>query len=110
MTGASRGKTPAMDLRLPVPSLPPLWREGLMGLEAASLMRSAVWRGAGQAPGDGRGVVLIPGFMAGAGSRGLMPRGLRGLGYPTHRAARGSHVGCSTAFCERLEPCLERMA
>jgi len=99
-----------MDLRLPVPSLPPLWREGFIGLEAASLMRSAVWRGAGQAPGDGRGVVLIPGFMAGDSSLGIMTRWLRGLGYHTHKAGIRSHVDCSTAVCELLEPCLERMA
>src|SRR4051795_5753393 len=99
-----------MDLRLPVPSMPPLWREGLIGLEAASLMRSAVWRGAGQAPGDGRGVVLIPGFLAGDNSLGIMTRWLRGLGYHTHKAGIRAHVDCSAAVCESLEGCLERMA
>jgi pimeloyl-ACP methyl ester carboxylesterase len=99
-----------MELRLPVPSIPPLWREGLIGLEAASLMRSAVWRGAGQAPGDGRGVVLIPGFLAGDSSLGIMTRWLRGLGYHTHKAGIRAHVDCSTAVCAALEPCLERMA
>src|SRR3954449_7757345 len=110
MTSVSRGKTAAMDLRLPVPSLPPLWREGLFGLEAASLMRSAVWRGAGQAPGDGRGVVLIPGFLAGDSSLGIMTRWLRGLGYHTHKTGLRAHVDCSTAVCRSVEGCLERMA
>src|SRR5215212_4390710 len=105
----SRGKTPAMDLRLPIPSFPPLWRESLFGLEAASLMRSAVWRGAGQAPGDGRGVVLIPGLLAGDGSLALMTRWLRGLGYHTHRAGMRAHVDCSAAVSDALEVCLERM-
>src|SRR3954464_9404510 len=99
-----------MDLRLPVPSLPPLWRESFFGLEAASLMRSEVWRGAGQAPGDGRGVVLIPGFLAGDGSLGLMTRWLRGLGYNTHRAGIRAHVDCSAEVVRALEGCLERVA
>jgi len=99
-----------MDLRLPLPSVPPLWREGLFGLEAASLMRSPVWQGAGQAPGDGRGVVLIPGFLAGDGSLGIMTRWLRGLGYHTHKAGIRAHVHCSSAVCRSLETCLERMS
>jgi pimeloyl-ACP methyl ester carboxylesterase len=82
----------------------------LIGLEAASLMRSAVWRGAGQAPGDGRGVVLIPGFLAGDSSLGIMTRWLRGLGYHTHKAGIRAHVDCSAAVCSTLEGCLERMA
>jgi pimeloyl-ACP methyl ester carboxylesterase len=87
-----------------------MWREGLIGLEAASLMRSAVWRGAGQAPGDGRGVVLIPGFLAGDSSLGIMTRWLRGLGYHTHKAGIKAHVDCSAAVCASLEGCVERMA
>src|SRR3954471_11696553 len=110
MTGASRGKNLLMDLRLSVSSIPPLWRESLIGWEAASLMRSAVWRGAGQAPGDGRGVVLIPGFLAGDSSLGIMTRWLRGLGYHTHKAGIRAHVDCSAAVCTALEGCLERMA
>src|SRR3954470_19380517 len=110
MTGAGAGKTRTMDVRIPLPSFPPLWRESLIGWEAASLMRSAVWRGAGQAPGDGRGVVLIPGFLAGDSSLGIMTRWLRGLGYHTHKAGIRAHVDCSAAVCESLEGCLERMA
>ncbi len=99
-----------MDVRIPLPSVPPLWRESLIGLEVAHLMRSPVWRGAGQAPGDGRGVVLIPGFLAGDGSLGVMTRWLRGLGYHTHKAGIKAHVGCSTEVANALETCLERMA
>lgn len=99
-----------MDVRIPLPSLPPIWREGLVGLEAAALMRSPVWHGAGQAPGDGRPVVLIPGFLAGDGSLALMTRWLRGLGYHTHRAGIRSHVDCSAEVCKCLVDVLERMA
>jgi pimeloyl-ACP methyl ester carboxylesterase len=87
-----------------------LWREGLVGLEAAALMRSPVWRGIGQAPGDGRPVMLVPGFLAGDGSLGVMTRWLRGLGYRTHRAGIRSHVDCSAAVCDGLIEVLERMA
>ena len=97
-------------LRLSTPSIPPLWREGLIGLEAAALMRSDVWRGIGQAPGDGRPVMLVPGFLAGDGSLGLMTRWLRGLGYRTHRAGIRAHVDCSAEVCKGLEQVLERMA
>lgn len=99
-----------MDVRLPLPAIPPIWREGMVGLEVAALMRSPVWRGAGQAPGDGRGVVLIPGLLAGDGSLGMMTRWLRSLGYHTHRAGIRSHVDCSAAVCDALETTLERMA
>jgi pimeloyl-ACP methyl ester carboxylesterase len=99
-----------MDVRIPLPSMPPLWREGLVGLDAAALVRSDVWNGAGQAPGDGRPVLLIPGFMAGDGSLALMTRWLRGLGYRTHRAGIRSHVDCSAAVCTGLIDVMERMA
>ena len=96
--------------RLPVPSMPPLWRESLVGLEAAALMRSGVWRGIGQAPGEDRPVMLVPGFMAGDGSLALMTRWLRGLGYRTHRAGIRAHVDCSAKVAQGLEQVAERMA
>jgi triacylglycerol lipase len=99
-----------MDLRLSVSSLPPLWRESLVGLEAAALMRSPVWRGIGQVPGDDRPVMLVPGFMAGDGSLAIMTRWLRGLGYRTHRAGIRAHVDCSAAVARGLEEVAERMA
>ena len=54
------------------PVVPPLWREGRIGLEWAALRRSSVLRGAGVPAGDGRGVLLIPGFLAGDGSLATM--------------------------------------
>lgn len=99
-----------MGLHLPIPAVPPLWREGLFGLEAARLLRSTEWRGMGQAPGDGRGVLLIPGYLAGDASLTVMTRWLRGLGYRTRKAGIRTNVGCSTAVCAALEDRLERMA
>ena len=58
--------------RAPVPAIPPIWRESRYGLEWAGLQRSDVLRGAGVPEGDGRGVLLIPGFLAGDGSLATM--------------------------------------
>jgi triacylglycerol lipase len=93
-----------------VPHVPPLWRESRVGLEAARLLRSPVWRGEGVAPGGGRPVLLIPGFLAGDGSLGTMTKWLRANGYWTSRAGIRSNVGCSQAACEALEARLEALA
>ena len=53
---------------------PPLWRESRMGLELATLMRDGIMRGEGMTDGQGQPVLLIPGFMAGDNSLGLMAR------------------------------------
>ena len=49
-----------------------MWRETRIGLEAAALRRSPVFRGLGLPAGDRRPVLLIPGFMAGDASLGTM--------------------------------------
>jgi triacylglycerol lipase len=96
--------------RAPIPALPPIWREGLMGLEWAALRRSAVLRGAGVPEGDGRGVLLVPGFLAGDGSLATMAGWLRGAGWYTRRAGIRANVACSEASCTRLEERLEGLA
>ena len=95
---------------IPTPYLPPLWRESRLGLEAAQLLRSPVWRGVGVAPGEGRPVLLIPGFMAGDGTLATMSRWLRANGYWTQRAGIRANVGCSQDACERIEERLEALA
>jgi triacylglycerol lipase len=90
--------------------VPPLWRESRVGFEAAQLLRSPVWRGAGVEPGNGRPVLLIPGFMAGDGTLATMARWLRANGYWTRRAGIGTNVGCSQHACERIEERLEALA
>ena len=77
--------------------------------EAAALRRSGVWRGEGVPPGDGRPVLLIPGFMAGDGSLATMTEWLRANGYRTRRAGIRANVGCSEAACARLEARLEAL-
>src|SRR3954471_11740061 len=81
-----------MDVAVRLPYIPPMWREGLAGIEAAALLRSAIWRGTGVAPGDGRPVLLIPGFLAGDGSLTTMARWLRANGYRTQRAGIRANV------------------
>lgn len=81
-----------------------------MALEAAALRRSPAWRGEGLPPGDGRPVLLIPGFLAGDGSLATMTQWLRVQGYHTRRAGIRANVSCSEAACRRLEERLEGFA
>src|ERR687893_2166081 len=101
-------------LRMPhlpaVPHIPPLWRESRFGLELAELRRSPVFRGHGVPDGDGRAVMLIPGFLAGDGSLATMTHWLRQNGYHTRRAGIRANVGCSEEACARLEARLEGFA
>jgi pimeloyl-ACP methyl ester carboxylesterase len=106
--GAVLGNNPDVAVRLPY--IPPLWREGLAGLEYAALMRSGIWRGAGVTPGDGRPVLLIPGFLAGDGSLVTLTRWLRANGYRTSRAGIRANIDCSAEACARLETRLEALA
>jgi triacylglycerol lipase len=55
-------------------------------------------------------VMLIPGFMAGDGTLGLMSRHLRSLGYRTYRSLMHANVGCTMAASEALERRLETIA
>jgi triacylglycerol lipase len=100
------------DVRLPVwrNALPPLWRESRLGLEIAALLRDPVFRGQGVSHAGGQPVLLIPGFLAGDGSLGLMTGWLRRTGHHTRRAAMRLNVDCSQAAIERLEPRLEELA
>jgi triacylglycerol lipase len=93
-----------------VPHVPPLWRESRVALEAARLFRSPVWHGHGVPAGNGRPVLLVPGFMAGDGSLGTLTRWLRANGYWTSRAGIRANVGCSQEACERLEERAEALA
>ncbi|MEA2387320.1 MAG: triacylglycerol lipase, partial [Thermoleophilaceae bacterium] len=84
-------------------ALPPIWREGRIGLEAAALMRNPVYRGEGIADAGGQPVLLIPGFLAGDDSLGIMTRWLRRTGHHTRKAGIRSNVDCSSLAMERLE-------
>jgi triacylglycerol lipase len=88
----------------------PIWAEGRIAAERLALLRDPVLRGDGVARGDGRPVLLVPGFLAGDGSLGTMTKWLRANGYWTSRAGIRANVGCSQEACERLERRLEVLA
>jgi triacylglycerol lipase len=92
---------------IPRSARPPLWREARLGLEAAALLRDPVLRGEGLRDGRGRPVLLIPGFLAGDGSLGLMAGWLKRAGYRPTRAGMRANVNCSGAVVGRLERRLE---
>jgi triacylglycerol lipase len=93
---------------LPLPDrLPPLWRESRLGLEAAALMRSRVFKGEGVEDAGGQPVLLIPGFLAGDDSLGVMTQWLRRTGHRTKSAGIRANVDCSSASAERLAERLE---
>lgn len=91
-------------------ALPPLWNEGRVGLEAAGLLRSPVWRDAGGLEGGARPVLLVPGFLAGDGSLRLMTQWLRRAGYRTRSAGIRANVGCAGTTMVGLEERLEVLA
>ena len=91
-------------------AIPPLWRESRIGLEAATLLRHPIYRGEGVAHADGQPVLLIPGFLAGDDSLGVMTRWLRRTGHHTRKAGMRSNVDCSALAFDRLEDRLEVMA
>ena len=97
-------------MSLPRPHLTPLWRESRVGLEYALLRRSAVFRGEGVPPGEGRGVLLVPGFLAGDASLATMTQWLRAAGYRTKSAGIRANIACSEVACTRLEERLECLA
>jgi triacylglycerol lipase len=90
-------------------SRPPLWREARVGLEAAALLRDPVFAGEGVQDGRGQPVLLIPGFLAGDDSLGLMTRWLRRTGHHTRKAGMRANVGCSGKTVERIELRLEEL-
>jgi pimeloyl-ACP methyl ester carboxylesterase len=69
-------------------------------------MRSRVFRGEDVEDAGGQPVLLIPGFLAGDDSLGLMTRWLRKTGHRTKRAGMRSNVNCSSAA---MEPLVERL-
>jgi len=98
--------------QLPRFVLPPLWREAAVALEAAGLVRDPIFREGPGLDGNGQAVLLVPGFLAGDGSLGVMTTWLRKAGFRTKRAGIRFNVACSgeatTAMEERLEAHAER--
>jgi triacylglycerol lipase len=93
----------------PLP-IPPLWRESRFGFEAAALFRSRVFKGEDVEDAGGQPVMLIPGFLAGDDSLGLMTQWLRRTGHHTRKAGIRSNVDCSSASAERIASRLDCLA
>jgi pimeloyl-ACP methyl ester carboxylesterase len=71
--------------------------------EAARLLLDPVFRGRGVPRGDGRPVVLLPGFMAGDYTLGTMALWLRRLGYRPFGSGFLFNVDCSERALRRVE-------
>jgi pimeloyl-ACP methyl ester carboxylesterase len=69
-----------------------------------------VFRGIDVEDGGGQPVLLIPGFLAGDDSLGLMAQWLRRTGHHTRKAGIRANVDCSTVSVERLTERLEDLA
>jgi pimeloyl-ACP methyl ester carboxylesterase len=82
---------------------PPIWREWLAGAELAALLRAPVWRGEGVAAGEGAPVLLLPGFLAGDRSMGLLAGWLHRAGYRPRRARMLANGDCAGRTLRRLE-------
>src|SRR5829696_6346792 len=75
--------------------------------ELARLLVDPIFRGAGAPPGDGSHVILIPGFLAGEESLGVLARWLRRIGYVPRRSGIRFNVDCSDRALDRLDERLE---
>src|ERR1700761_6323178 len=72
-------------------------------LELARLAGDPVLYGAGVPRGDGRPVVLMPGFLAGDQTLGVIAAWLRRLGYRPQFCGFVLNAGCSDRTLDRVE-------
>jgi triacylglycerol lipase len=113
---AEEGGPPAFD---PLPPgtgdqpAPRWWGRHLQELrwqaEAARLAVDPVLRGVGVPRGDGRPVLLLPGFLAGDYTLGVMALWLRRLGYRPFACGFYLNVGCSERALLRIEERLDAL-
>jgi triacylglycerol lipase len=93
----------------------PLWWGNHLGelrwqLDAARLLAHPVLRGQGVARGDGRSVLLLPGFLAGDYTLAPVALWLRRIGYRPARIGLLANTGCSQEIMDRLETRAEALA
>ncbi len=84
-----------------------LWRELFWPADWLQLRTSSVYRGTGLALGDGRPVVLVPGFLASDASMFEMYRWLKRIGFDARMSRIGRNSDCPDVVLEMLE---ERVA
>ena len=90
--------------------LTPVWRESRLAFEHAALRRDPVYAGEGIPHGDGEPVLLVPGFLAGDISLGVLAGWLRRIGYHAHGARIRINADCATRIIDRLEERVEELA
>lgn len=78
-------------------------------LEAARLLADPVAYGRGVQRGDGRPVLVMPGFLAGDDSLLMLRRWLRIVGYAPHTAGFRFNVDCSDRAVDRVERRAEQL-
>jgi pimeloyl-ACP methyl ester carboxylesterase len=103
---------------LPTDELPPVpdarwWgdhlRETRWQLELGRLLVDPVFRGHGVPRGDGRPVILLPGFGGGDQTLLVLATWLRRIGYEPHTVGFVTNTGCSDRAIDRVERRLERI-
>ena len=107
-----------MSWRAEADRLPPIpagrWtgdhlRETRWTLELIRLVRDPVFRGAGVPRGDGRHVILMPGFGGGDQTLLVLADWLRRIGYRPHLCGFIATLGCSDRAVARVEQQVERV-
>jgi triacylglycerol lipase len=93
-------------LKLASAPLPPIWREGLFGLELGALLRDPVFRDPPEAP-RALPVMLVPGFLTGDAQMATLASWLRRCGHRVGASGMRLNVDCSEAATTRLERRLE---
>jgi pimeloyl-ACP methyl ester carboxylesterase len=79
------------------------WREVGWQLQFARLLADRVFRGQGVPRGDGRPVVLIPGFLAGDVTLAVLSGWLGRIGYEPHGSGIQANVDCMDRALDKLE-------
>jgi triacylglycerol lipase len=78
-------------------------------LELGRLLADPVWQGVGISHGDGRPVVLMPGFLAGDQTLGVMAMWLWRIGYRPRFARFVTNTGCSDRALDRVERTVDEL-
>jgi pimeloyl-ACP methyl ester carboxylesterase len=84
-------------------------RETRWQLELCRLLVDPVFRGRGVPRGDGRPVILLPGFGAGDQTLVVLAAWLARIGYRPHTCGFVANLGCSDRAIERIERRVERI-
>lgn len=90
---------------------PARWRgepllESRAYLELARLLADPVWRGHGVPAGDGRTVLLLPGYLAGDNTLSPLARFLRRIGHRPAFAGIAFNSGCARSYAGRMADAL----